>query len=178
MVRLGAKRNLAERARIWVAASLLTASGLAAFAQTVTTAGTQPRPMRAVREINDPACGARWFLVPDAAHPGGPGKLILRRTVLRSTKVREPKDLSGALPADVPSGPIVPPPTVIIRGGDRLIIEQNTAVLEARFSAVALEPAVRGQLLRARLNVDGKAVWVQALSPGHAALAPVGVAGR
>ncbi|HUX45256.1 MAG TPA: hypothetical protein VMV57_10940 [Terracidiphilus sp.] len=172
------KQNLAERVLSWIAVSLLIASGLAANAQSITDSGVQLRPLRAVREINDPACGTRWFLVPDAAHPGGPGKLVLRRIVLSSTKVREAKGLSGAFPADTANGPIVPPPAVIIRGGDRLIVEQSSAVLEARFSAVALEPAVRGQLLQARLDVDGKAVWVQALSPGHASLAPVGAATR
>jgi flagella basal body P-ring formation protein FlgA len=60
----------------------------------------------------------------------------------------------------------------IIRGGDRLVVEQNTAVIEARLEAVALGPARRGATFQARLKIGGKVVRVVALAPGRAELAP------
>jgi hypothetical protein len=107
-----------------------------------------------VREIDDPHTGARWLLMLDPTHPGGPGRLLL---------------VGGFRPEYRPSQPGVEPPRPVIRAGDRLIVEENTAVVEARLEAVALGPAVIGSPLDARLKIGGNVVRVVALAPGRAA---------
>jgi hypothetical protein len=68
-----------------------------------------------------------------------------------------------------PSAPGVEPPRLVIHAGDRLIVEENTAVVESRLEAVALGPAVVGSPLDARLKVGGKVVRAVALGRGRAA---------
>ncbi|MGA3262724.1 MAG: hypothetical protein ABSC47_01615 [Terracidiphilus sp.] len=110
-----------------------------------------------VREIDDPHTGARWLLMRDPSHPGGPGRLLL---------------VGGFRPEYRPSQPGVEPPRPVIRAGDRLIVEENTAVAEARLEAVALGPAVIGSPLDARLKIGGNVVRVVAVAPGRAAFQP------
>jgi hypothetical protein len=62
----------------------------------------------------------------------------------------------------------------MIHAGDRLIVEENTALVEARLEAVALGPAQLGSPLNVRLTIGGHVVRVVALGPGHASFAPVG----
>ncbi len=112
-----------------------------------------------VREIDDPHNGARWLLVRDPSHPGGPGRLLLVGGF-------RPQNRSG------PSQPGVEPPRPVIRSGDRLIVEENTAVVEARLEAVALGPAVIGSPFDARLKIGGNVVRVVAVAPGRAAFQP------
>lgn len=110
-------------------------------------------PADIVREIDDPHTGDRWLLMRDASHPGGPGRLLLvsaARIELRQT----------GLEAET-----VPP---VIRTGDRVIVEENTAVLESRLEAIALSPAIAGSALNVRLILGGKVVRVVAAGPGRA----------
>lgn len=64
-------------------------------------------------------------------------------------------------------------PLPVIRTGDRLIVEENTALVEARLEAVALGPAQPGSSFNVRLVAGGKIVRAVALGPGRAAFAPV-----
>jgi len=114
-----------------------------------------------VREIDDPHSGARWLLMRNADHPGGPGLLLLaesgRKLVQQGQAGFEPSGTG---------------PRTVIRAGERLVVEENTAVVEARLEAVALNPAVIGSVLDARLRIGGRVVRAVALGPGRAALQP------
>jgi hypothetical protein len=121
-----------------------------------------------VREIDDPGTGDRWLLERDPEHPGGPGRLVL-------TGSGESRPRTGerwnAGPETAPGADrTVPLP--VIHAGDHLIVEENTAVVEARLEAVALGTAVSGADLNVRLEIGGKVVRAVALGPGRAAFAP------
>lgn len=115
------------------------------------------QPLRAIRAIADPASGTRWLLAADPTHPGGPGRLV------REQASREAPQTEAPIEAPVPQ---------VIRAGDRLLVVESGARLEACFAAVALEPARQGAVFTARFAVGGARVRVVALGPGRAALAP------
>jgi len=113
-----------------------------------------------IREIDDPHLGDRWVLMRNPAYPAGPGRLVLAAAGLSG--VRQ-SGAEGSSPA-----PALP----VIHTGDRLIVEENTALVAARLEAVALGPASPGSLLKVRLAIGGGVVRAVALSPGRAAFAP------
>jgi hypothetical protein len=137
-------------------ATVLVASGDAAVNE-------RPGPPRGelLREIDDPHTGLRWLLFRDPAHPGGPGRLI---PVAASAP--QPAGSDNARPLDPPLPPI-------ILTGDRVIVEQETPVIDARLEGTALGPAQPGSALRVRLRIGGQIVSAVALAPGRAALQPV-----
>lgn len=112
---------------------------------------------RAIRALADPASGTRWLLAADPTHPGGPGRLVLEQA---GGEVQQ-----GETPIEAP----VPQ---VIRAGDRLLVVESYARVEACFEAVALEPARQGAVFTARFAVGGARVRVVALGSGRAALAP------
>jgi len=118
-----------------------------------------------VREIDDPNSGARWILSRDASHPGGPGRMVLvgglRSEAGSGTRKQEPGDALSLT--------VLKP---VIRTGDRLILEENSAVVEARLEAVALGPAAVGSPLKVRLTIGGKVVRALALGPGRVTFQP------
>jgi hypothetical protein len=131
-----------------------------------------------VREIDDPHTGARWLLVRDSIHPGGPGRMILAFAPQGQALNILGNGIGNAARSDARiaaqsgheqmlagSGPAQP----VIRAGDRLIVEENTAVVEARLEAVALNPAAIGSGLNVRLAIGGKVVRAVAVAPGRAA---------
>ena len=59
-----------------------------------------------------------------------------------------------------------------------MVVEEHTAVVDARLEAVALGPAAIGSPFEVRLKIGGKVVRVVALAPGRAALAPQAEARR
>jgi hypothetical protein len=76
------------------------------------------------------------------------------------------------------------PELIVIHAGDRIVVEQKTAVLTAQFGAVAMEQAVTGQQFRVRLNTQqsspgwtgGTVIQVVAVAKGQArwsSLAPI-----
>ncbi len=151
------------RVKIRICASLLAfAAASAAHGQSggaatrifVSSSGLEPVAGEIVREIDDPHTGSRWLLMRDLSHPGGPGRLLLAGEFRNHLR---------------PSQPGVEPPRTVIRAGDRLVVEENTAVVEARLEAVALGPAVVGSPLDVRLKIGGKVVRAVALGPGRAA---------
>ena len=137
--------------------------------------GQTPRPARAgelqstqtaetsgiAREIDDPSSGDRWLLIRSADHPEGPGHLL---PVNRD----QPPDFLAIVGHNLLAGALVP----MIRAGDALIVEEHTAVVDARFEAVALGPARPGEAFRVRLKLGGAMVRAVATGPGRAALAP------
>ena len=158
----------------WGAALLVMAAASGAYGQTAATTGPGMRILisppgfaqaqagdEIVREIDDPHSGARWLLMRNSDHPGGPGLLVLAeggRNTGRQDKARfEPSGVD---------------PRTVIRAGERLVVEENTPVVEARLEAVALGPAVLGSVLEARLKIGGRVVRAVALGPGRAELQP------
>jgi hypothetical protein len=116
-----------------------------------------------VREIDDPHTGDRWLLMRNDANPGGPGRFTL------VTAGRTPASGGFAQPAN-PATPVRLQP--VIRLGDRLIVEEHTAVVDARLQARALNSAALGSVFNVRLAIGGRVVRAVALGPGRAALKP------
>jgi hypothetical protein len=158
---------------------LLVAPVVSASAQTTGNAALAPITTRVVaatpetasepdgqvfRQIEDPSTGDLWLLVRDQGHPAGPGRLVLVRQQMKTQRA-------------ISSGPVQPLSAAVrpvIHSGDALIVEEHTGVVDARLEAVALEPAVKGADLKARLKIGGKVVRVVAVAPGHANFAPEG----
>ncbi|HWT65468.1 MAG TPA: hypothetical protein VN151_05095 [Terracidiphilus sp.] len=103
----------------------------------------------------DPATQTKWVLQADSQHPGGPGRLVPLHSA--SALVASEASNSGRAHS-------------VIRAGDRLIVEETTQMLVARYAAVALAPAAIGDTLLARFAVGMKPVPVRALGPGRASL--------
>jgi hypothetical protein len=106
-----------------------------------------------VSERRDPATGMRWVLMRDAAHPAAPARWVLagtgaEKTVAGSTEVAQQRP--------------------VIRAGDRIVVEKQTAVIDAWLEATALTSAGSGEPLRARLAIGGRVLVARALAPGRA----------
>jgi|SRR5271166_711493 len=154
---------------------LLASAALAAFAdwaeaqtaEAQTQSATSRTVPASIREMDDPHTGRRWLLLRDPVHPGGPGRWAQVDMEESVPPMPEAKrvDVQRVAAAEAPPHPI-------IRGGDRLILEENTAFMEVRLEAIALGPAVPGGVFQARLKIGGRNVKAVALTPGHAALAP------
>ncbi len=119
-----------------------------------------------LREIDDPNTGDRWLLVRNGQIPGGPGRLVLAGTSRNRA--------AGLLPQQSEAGGATASVTVlpVIRAGDRLIVVEHTAVVDAVLEARALAPAVRGASFDVRLTIGGRVMRAMALGPGHAELEP------
>jgi hypothetical protein len=116
-----------------------------------------------IREIDDPHTGDRWLLVRNDQLAGGPGRLVLvaahhnasdGATVRSADQAREARFLP------------------VIRTGDRLIVEEHTARVDAVLEARALNPAMSGAALDVRLTIGGNVVRAIAMGPGRATLQP------
>jgi hypothetical protein len=154
------------------------AAGRASFAQ---MDGSVVPVSEIIREIDDPRNGDRWLLVGDARHPAGPGLLL---------RVTDSRGESAHLVAAGQTGPVAQPtanartasgpesgpepglenqaPVPIVRVGDRVIVEEHTAMIEARLEAVAMGPALPDSPFNARLSIGGRVVRVVAKAPGRA----------
>ncbi len=145
-----------------------TAAGQTAVPSAV-DAGTPigPRPAGEVmRQIDDPAAHGSWLLVRDPIHQAGPGRLIwVPRNASPKAYATDSEEPSRA-PA--PKEALKP----IIFAGDRVVVEEETPVVDARLAATALNPAPLGAPLHARLQIGGKVVRAIVVAPGLARLAP------
>ena len=115
-----------------------------------------------VREIDDPHTGIRWLLIRNDANPGGPGRFTL------ITAGQAPA--GGNTQPENHATPLRFQP--VIHSGDRLIVEEHTAVADARLQARALNSAALGSVFPVRLAIGGRVVRAVALGPGRAALKP------
>ncbi len=113
------------------------------------------------REIDDPGTGNRWLLERDPDHPGGPGRMVLAAPGVSGGAG------SARATAQAARTPLLP----VIRAGERVIVEENTPLVEARLEAIALAPALAGSVFAVRLQIGGKVVRAVALGPGRAAFA-------
>ena len=111
-----------------------------------------------VREIDDPHTGDRWLLRRNDQVPGGPGRLVL--------VAAHQSAAGGATPRAAGVTEILP----VIRSGDRLILEEHTARVDAVLEARAMNPAAPGASLDVRLTIGGNVVRAVALGPGRVAL--------
>jgi hypothetical protein len=118
-----------------------------------------PTQSEVMREIDDPYTGNRWLLMRNNQNPGGPGRLVL---------VDHPDGLDSAsrqIAAKTEKARFLP----VIHAGDRLIVEEHTAVADAILEARALNSAVLGSEFGVRLTIGGKVMRAIALGPGRAA---------
>ena len=97
----------------------------------------------------------------DPRHGGGPGRLVLAESARERAQGNES---GGELVA------VAPRP--VIHAGERLIVVENTPLIEARLEAVALSPAAVGSPLDVRLSIGGKVIQAVALAPGRAQIKP------
>jgi len=141
------------------AQALLSSGGL--NAASAATGG--PADGQVLREIDDPHTGDRWLLMRNDQVPGGPGRLVLAAS---RQKAAAPAPLRAA--KQTRDARLLP----IIRAGDRLIVEEHTARVDAILEARALSTAALGSALDARLAIGGRVVRAVALGPGRAALQP------
>jgi hypothetical protein len=119
------------------------------------------------REIDDPHTGDRWLLTRNHEFPGGPGRLV--RVAAYSGAAGDSRPSGAPRQIAEQTGVAALP---VIRTGDRLIVEEHTAVVDAALEARALRPAALGAVFEARLAMGGRVVRVVALGPGRAALEP------
>jgi hypothetical protein len=97
------------------------------------------------------------------SHPAGPGRLVLIAATCTQPEQGEHEDKSSCVAKEKTH--LNP----VIRTGDQLIVEENTAVIEARLEGVALGSATLGSAFDVRLKIGGKIARVVALAPGRAA---------
>jgi hypothetical protein len=112
-----------------------------------------------VREINDPQTGRRWLLMRDPSSSGGPGRLVSVQEFSQGAHSSE----SAPAPLLVCERASTP----VIHAGEHVILEENTALVNARLEAVALGPAQNGSQLSVRLVLGGHVVRALALGPGR-----------
>ncbi len=160
-------------AAAWVPAWSQSADGVTRAASGLRIAAEYPRPAVSplgdvAREIDDPHTGDQWMLMRDPVHPGGPGRLVLVQgagTRLASAGKRDETQPDARIAKRAPSLPV-------IHAGDTLVVEEHTAVVEARLEAMALSPAVEGAVFKVRLKIGGKVVRAIAVSAERAVFAP------
>jgi hypothetical protein len=165
--------DVLEKLRLSItAAPLVLAMGeaLPAYAQTnpvlvpaVNVVQAASPAVTAPVEISDPSAGHDWLLVPDRAHPERPA-----RWVRIARNGAEPQ--AGARGENGIARDAAPP--IVIHPGDRLVVEEHSSVVDAQLAAVALNAAVRGGELRARLEIGGRVVRGVAVDRNRALLAP------
>ena len=80
------------------------------------------------------------MLMRDPVHPEGPGRLVLVAGPGMSRRAPAQASENGQPYRPHKQTPFRP----VIHAGDALIVEEHTAVVEARLEAVALGPAVEG----------------------------------
>lgn len=158
---------------IWVALLMLA----------VVVVGQQPSG-EVLRQIDDPGAHGVWLLTRDPVHPAGPGRMIW---VPDKVRLREAAAETGAtqpetVRPDTAQLERVGPETVrpamnsikpVILAGDRVVVVEETPVVDARLTATALNPAPLGMAFHARLEIGGQVVRAVAVGPGLARLAPV-----
>ena len=154
---------------------LLTLATLFSVAQTnrgngpasiavVSAPGSSRAAEEIVREIDDPATGARWLLERDSRHPGGPWRMMLvaQRHASPPTAKASVKNARKGFETRTS--------VAMIHAGDHLIVEEHTRLLDAVLEATSLARAREGESFRVRLSIGGRVVNAVAIAPGRAML--------
>ena len=126
-------------------------------------------------EIDDPANGDRWLLVRNKENPAGPGRLL---RIPKGEQLAELPSLGYVRAFARPAAQLVKLPPPVIRNGERITVEEHTAVADLQMEALAMGPAQLGARFYARLSVGGSILQVEAIAPGRARLANEGEALR
>jgi len=155
-----------QRIKLAIMSSLIVCCASTIFAQAFAPDPSKARAdaSNTFRLIRDPHTGMRWLLERDAGNPAGPGRMVL----LNSQDGARFESAIAKTGAPMMSREVQHP---VIRSGDRLVVEESSAVVEARLEAVALGPAAEGAEFKVRLAIGGKVVQAVALGPGRAAFA-------
>ncbi len=130
-------------------------------------------PGRLVRVIEDPNLGDHWLLCRSLDHPGGPGRLLQ----VAANRVARMNKLAGSARA-VEAVAFNDAAMPAIRAGDWVVVEENSAVAQARLGAVALESATIGSAFHARMEIGGRVLRVVAVGSGRAVFLLQNGAGR
>ena len=120
---------------------------------------------RVLGEIDDPSTGCRWILLSNAAHPEGPGRMVL---VGGPAVGREPVTVRSAHSTEEYPRDEMPQP--VIHAGGTVVVEEDSPVVDARLAAVALSRARPGEEFRARLKIGGNVIRARAIDSVRAAL--------
>lgn len=161
--------------RVKAAMDIVLAVMLAATAAAQTPTGdplpaAYQRPAgEVIRQIDDPGRDGAWLLIRNPIHPAGPGRLIW---VPRGGQAADPTVGQAANPAAPVTEATLEALKPVILAGDRLVVEEETPVVDARLEATALNPAPAGATLNVRLEIGGRVVRAIALGPGRARFAP------
>lgn len=143
-------------------------SGSPSYPSNATLPAIESAPLSGTvfREIDDPFTGARWLLLRNSNHSGGPGHLVLAPESGRVSGVSASRGIEAGPRLNAVA--LVP----VIRTGDRLIVEEHSAAVDEQLEAVALGPAAVGSSFEVRLEIGGKVFHAVALGAGRAAFAP------
>jgi hypothetical protein len=156
--------------------------GVAAFSKGQAIGTFQPPPLKRdvglkvssaesdsssyIREIFDQSNGVRWTLRRDEAGSAGPGRMVLTSSPASRAGSLSGEDAPSHKSPERASTALVP----VIHAGDKLIVEEHTARVDACLEAVALEPATIGAALRVRLTIGRRIVRAIAQGPSRAAI--------
>jgi Chaperone for flagella basal body P-ring formation len=131
--------------------------------------GASPRSANpiAVRILDDPALiGSRWLLERDPIHPEGPGRWLKVPSCGPCNPILRNSPIAG-----VAGGVVAGYVLAVIHGGDELMIEEDSKLVEVHLQAVALESAAPGEFIAVRLRSTGKIIRAVAVGPGRAEFA-------
>jgi len=167
----GAHMMRAKRTWVfWAAWTVLSAPSRSAWVGQAAVAAAEVQPSgEMVRALFDPGTGNCWVLKREEGLPGGPGRWVRTGSMGDACRAADRgADAAGARQArgSTSKGP------PLIRAGERMVVEEKTAVLEVRLEAVALEPGWPGAEIGVRLAIGGKRVRAMVLGPGRARLLP------
>jgi hypothetical protein len=100
--------------------------------------------------------GLTWLVEKNPDNPSRPGRAVPVRS-------------------EIPSiDPAAKPSPLVIRAGDRVVVEEHSAAVEGRLEAVALSSAAVGSFLDVRLKIGSEVVRAVALAAGRAAIVSPG----
>ena len=120
----------------------------------VPVAGAELRHEPNPRVLHDTAVGKSWIVERDPVHPGGPGRMVQQNAAVDER-------------TNTAQHTIEP---VVIHAGDRVVFEEDTAVVHAELEAVALGNAVTKHLLPVRIVIGGRIALAIAIEPGRVRL--------
>jgi hypothetical protein len=116
-------------------------------------------PSRVVRAMDDRNTNLRWLLVKDEQHPSGPGRLVPMQGSSQGSAAAASEAAGSQRMGFAPV-------RLLIREGDRVVVEEHARAFDARLEAVALESAFAGSRVKVRLKLGGKTVDAVAKGPG------------